>query len=242
MATRRVSSLHLVDRLAHQGIGFYICNNVRGKTAEIPATRRGWRYPWATVTCRGISQSPGDAVFSVHLKDICANRDNVYNVRHSLATRRRIVVSATRDSSSQRQPTLSNAEKKSLRQKAQRMHENLVTVNAGDKGLTVHFLSGLHDALKANQLVKVRMGCSRQEKKDKTEELERLLDCVCVHSIGSVVILYRQKGLSKPLELESLQKNDEGSARGVADGVVPKGNDITHSQKRSIPEEFKVIE
>jgi len=152
-----------------------------------------------------------------------------------------VIVSASREVSNQRQPLLSNAEKKVLRQKAQRMQDTLVTVNAGDKGLTVNFLSGLFDALKANQLVKVRMGCSRQEKKTKTEELERILDCVCVHSIGSVVILFRQKGLSMPQELADLLRDDADLAD---ENVVEKEahKDVNASARANIPDEFKVIE
>lgn len=150
----------------------------------------------------------------------------------------RLVVCAGREVSNQRQPVLSNAEKKVLRQKAQRMQDSLVTVNAGDKGLTVNFLSGLFDALKANQLVKVRMGCSRQEKKDKVGEIERILDCVCVHSIGSVVILFRQKGLSMPGELEGLLQSDDVSDVDV--GKQDKKDDGV-LKSVAIPDEFKVI-
>lgn len=150
----------------------------------------------------------------------------------------RLVVCAAREVSNQRQPVLSNAEKKVLRQKAHRMQDSLVTVNAGDKGLTVNFLTGLFDALKANQLVKVRMGCSRQEKKDKVGEIERILDCVCVHSIGSVVILFRQKGLSIPGELEALLGRDDVSNVDV--GKQGKKDDAV-LKSITIPDEFKVI-
>jgi RNA-binding protein YhbY len=100
--------------------------------------------------------------------------------------------------SQQTQPKLTSAEKKALRTKSQRQNDSLVVVNCGANGLSQPFLEGLYDALRRNQMVKVRMGCSRQEKKDKEAEIEQRLDCVLIHSIGSTSIFFRQKGLSKP--------------------------------------------
>ena len=117
--------------------------------------------------------------------------------------------------SQQTQPKLTSAEKRALRTKSQQQNDSLVVVNCGAKGLTEPFLESLYDALRRNQLVKVRMGCSRQEKKDKEMEIEQRLDCVLVHSIGSTSIFFRQKGLSKP--------------RGLVGTVVLDGNHEIHN-------------
>jgi RNA-binding protein YhbY len=120
--------------------------------------------------------------------------------------------------SEQVQPKLTSAEKRALRTKSQQQNDSLVVVNCGAKGLTEPFLESLYDALRRNQLVKVRMGCSRQEKKDKEAEIEQRLDCVLVHSIGSTSIFYRQKGLSKPKGLAGTA-GDTGRGEEHADDV-----------------------
>lgn len=110
------------------------------------------------------------------------------------------------------QRELSSSEKKALRTKSQQLAQSLVTVNCGANGASVAFLSGLFSALQANTMVKVRLGCSRGAKEELTREICSALDCVCIHSIGSVVTLYRQKGLPKPPGLQQ-RENDEEKAR-----------------------------
>lgn len=194
------------------------------------------RHGMVTAMHRGFPNS----LHAYHSMLVCTFTSSSSSSSSVVSRRRSWVVSASREVSNQRQPKLSNAEKKVLRQKAQRMQDGLVTVNAGDKGLTVNFLSGLFDALKANQLVKVRMGCSREEKKGKTEELENMLDCVCVHSIGSVVILFRQKGLSMPDALVALLR-EGGDEEKEEENVQHQEDDDDDDGRKRIPDEFRVI-
>jgi len=107
------------------------------------------------------------------------------------------------------QRELSSSEKKALRTKSQQLAQSLVTVNCGANGASVAFLSGLFSALHANTMVKVRLGCSRGAKEELTKEICSALDCVCIHSIGSVITLYRQKGLPKPPGLQQRETDEE---------------------------------
>ena len=128
----------------------------------------------------------------------------------------RLVVAA----SQQTQPKLTSAEKKALRTKSQQQNDSLVVVNCGAAGLSQPFLEGLYDALRRNQMVKVRMGCSRQEKKDKEVEIASRLDCVCIHSIGSTSIFFRQKGLPAPIGLKTGHEHDGEDRDGHGAGNV----------------------
>ena len=143
----------------------------------------------------------------------------------------------------QTQPKLTSAEKNALRTKSQQKNDSLVVVNCGAKGLSEPFLESLYDALQRNQLVKVRMGCSRQEKKDKEVDIARRLDCVLIHSIGSTSIFFRQKGLSKPPGLAgSVSIGEDGS--NVADVATRKKSDgdrIRESKAVDGRPEFKVV-
>ena len=131
-------------------------------------------------------------------------------------------------------PELSSAEKKAKRAQAHRMGKSLVTCNMGAKGITLAWLESLFGTLRANQLVKVRLGGN--ERDATAEELCALLDCVCVQSIGSVLVLYRQKGLPDPVRLQRMREQDritrmEGSA---ADNQEENGSDTNGSQRNEI--------
>ncbi|KAI8110588.1 hypothetical protein M9435_002262 [Picochlorum sp. BPE23] len=140
------------------------------------------------------------------------------------------------------QPELSASEKKGLRTKSQQLAKQLVTVNLGAKGLTLPFYTGLFAALQSNQLVKVRMGCTREEKRQLTEEICDMLDCACVHSIGTTIVLYRSKGLPKPVKLQNMERvesnahveeDEEGHAHGK--------EEHTPSPSHPAPPEFTVL-
>lgn len=142
------------------------------------------------------------------------------------------------------QPTLSASEKKNLRTKSQQLAKQLVTVNLGAKGLTLPFFSGLYTSLLSNQLVKVRMGCTREEKQELTEHICDILDCACVHSIGTTVVLYRAKGLPKPLKLQNMERvensaHTEEDDEDNADGMENDGPSSPSSPPP--PPEFTVL-
>ncbi len=148
----------------------------------------------------------------------------------------------------QAQPKLTGAERSALRTKSQREKESLVVVNCGAKGLSEPFLESLYDALQRNQLVKVRMGCSRQEKKDKEADIARRLDCVLVHSIGSTSVFFRQKGLSRPPGLAGNggfgeEGGDGGDGEGVSTRKKSREARIGEAKAAAAarPEEFKVV-
>ena len=136
----------------------------------------------------------------------------------------RLVCSAA---SQQTQPKLSSADKKALRTKSQQQNDSLVVVQCGAAGLSQKFLEGLYEALRRNQLVKVRMGCSRQEKKDKEAEIVTRLDCVLIHSIGSTSIFFRQKGLSAPKGLRG------SGAEGGSEETEGEGRQDTAQRQQS---------
>lgn len=158
---------------------------------------------------------------------------------------RSLVCLASSPKTQQTQPKLTGAEKSALRTKSQREKESLVVVNCGAKGLSESFLESLYDALQRNQLVKVRMGCSRQEKKDKEEDIARRLDCVLIHSIGSTSVFFRQKGLSRPPGLARNGHDVEGGVEGEDVSARKKSREDRIGEAKAAaaarPEEFKVV-
>jgi len=147
------------------------------------------------------------------------------------------------------QPELSSAERKAKRAQAHRMGKSLVTCNMGAKGITLAWLESLFATIRANQLVKVRLGGN--DKIATAEELCALLDCVCVQSIGSVLVLHRQKGLPEPMRLQSMRGKHkvaismaEGQESGVdkVNGIQKyKMESTKHSHNPDGPPEFTII-
>lgn len=179
----------------------------------------------------------------VHVGEKRAQLNAAFAASHS---RSLIVVAASKTKhinvDKKYQPELSASEKKGLRTKSQQLAKQLVTVNLGAKGLTLPFYTGLFAALQSNQLVKVRMGCTREEKRQLTEEICDMLDCACVHSIGTTIVLYRSKGLPKPLKLQNMERvesnahteeDEEGHAHGKEES--------TPSPSHPAPPEFTVL-
>jgi RNA-binding protein YhbY len=97
-------------------------------------------------------------------------------------------------------PSLSSKEKKEKRVEAGRLvqEKRIVTIRAGKQGLTPAFLGDLFNTLQANELIKVKLATKGKEMKKEVAEMCVALDCVCVQNIGSMVILYREKGLAVP--------------------------------------------
>lgn len=146
-------------------------------------------------------------------------------------------------------PELSSTERKAKRSQAHRMGKSLVICNMGAKGITLAWLESLFATIRANQLVKVRLGGN--DKETTAEELCALLDCVCVQSIGSVIVLYRQKGLPEPMKLQRMREKNssaqvsENSEENKSDKVNGMRENQIENRKRSHnpdgPPEFTII-
>lgn len=152
------------------------------------------------------------------------------------------------DETKKYQPALSSKEKSLKRAESQRL--TLVTVNLGQKGLTDSFVEGLYAALEKNTLVKVRTGGYKKD--EATKELCDILDCECVHSIGSVITLYRQKGLPVPSKLQKIRStransDDDHDRQGLVQGSsrnekAPSRNDTNSQENKQPPPEFTVMD
>lgn len=139
------------------------------------------------------------------------------------------------------QRELSSAEKSSKRTQSQKLGKDLVVVNLGQKGVTDSFLAGLYTALKANTMVKVRAGGF--DKKETIDTLCEALDCVCIHSIGGTITLYREKGLPTPPKLQGALSVGASAADG---GKSAKSKRVLQKEQQNAaikdpPPEFKVI-
>lgn len=75
---------------------------------------------------------------------------------------------------------------------------NQLAHQIGGGGISPTVLAGMMDVLIKRQFVRIRCGTGGGERKALAKELERLLDCQCVHQIGHTITLYRQKGLARP--------------------------------------------
>jgi RNA-binding protein len=89
-------------------------------------------------------------------------------------------------------PHLTSGEKKKFRADAHRLTSanKLTTINLGQKGITLPFIQGAEAAIKANQLVKIRVNGNCDED-DIVQQLCGKLSAAVVQQIGSTVTLYR---------------------------------------------------
>ena len=85
---------------------------------------------------------------------------------------------------------LTNAKVRELKATAQRMK---ATLEVGKEGLSPKFLAALDEALKHHELVKVKFGQFKEEKKTLTPQLAEKSGSYLVTRVGNVVVLYRPK-------------------------------------------------
>ena len=85
---------------------------------------------------------------------------------------------------------LSNREIRELKARAQRLRP-LVTL--GKEGLSDAFLQSLHDALSHHELVKVKLGEGKKEKKTIAPLLATKTSAHLIMRVGHVVVLFRRK-------------------------------------------------
>ncbi|MEM7541334.1 MAG: YhbY family RNA-binding protein [Pseudomonadota bacterium] len=85
--------------------------------------------------------------------------------------------------------TLTNAHRRTLKSKAQRLKP---VVWVGQKGLTDAVLAEIDHALDAHQLVKVKMrGSEKVQRAKDIETMTSILDVDLVNAVGATVVIYR---------------------------------------------------
>lgn len=84
---------------------------------------------------------------------------------------------------------LKGSQRKYLRSQA---HHLKPLVIIGAKGLTSHFIGSVDLALKDHELIKVKFGEFKEEKKAISEEIAQTTKSELVGLIGNIAILYRQ--------------------------------------------------
>ncbi len=89
---------------------------------------------------------------------------------------------------------LTNAQVRELKARAQRLK---AMVKIGKDGLSPRFLAALDEALKHNELLKVKFDDFKEQKKELTPQLAEKTGSHLVTRVGNVVVLYRPKP-SKP--------------------------------------------
>lgn len=86
--------------------------------------------------------------------------------------------------------SLTNAQKRNFKAQAQRMK---ATLEVGKEGVSPKFLAALDDALKRQELVKVKFGQFKEEKKELSPQLAEKSGSQLITRVGNVVVLYRPK-------------------------------------------------
>lgn len=85
---------------------------------------------------------------------------------------------------------LTNAQTRTFKAQAQRLK---ATLEVGKEGLSPKFLAALDDALKRLELVKVKFGQFKEQKKELAPQLAEKSGSHLVTRVGNVVVLYRPK-------------------------------------------------
>ena len=85
---------------------------------------------------------------------------------------------------------LTNAQIRSFKSQAQRLK---ATLEVGKEGLSPKFLAALDEELKRHELVKVKFGQFKEEKKSLTPILAEKSGSHLITRVGNVVVLYRPK-------------------------------------------------
>lgn len=85
---------------------------------------------------------------------------------------------------------LTNAEKRDLRARAQRLEP---VVKLGHGGVTEAFLKSMDEALTTHGLVKLRFGDFKEEKKTLAPEIAEKTGSELVARVGNVAVYFRRK-------------------------------------------------
>ena len=87
-------------------------------------------------------------------------------------------------------PALNNAQVRDLKARGQLLKPAL---KVGKEGLTPQFLTALDDALKHNELLKVKFDHHKEQKKELARQIAEKTRSQIVMRVGNVVVLYRPK-------------------------------------------------
>lgn len=153
-------------------------------------------------------------------------------------------------------------EVKELRSQANTLarDKELINVQIGANGLTQNVVIAIMDVLAKHQFVRVKMGegCGL-ERGALAHALQQYLDCVCVHTIGFTVTLYRDARHPRPSNLpehlgvgtsSEVVAAEPASSRGAAaapqqPAAKKKSNKLPAKQKRQaraqLPPEFSEV-
>ena len=85
---------------------------------------------------------------------------------------------------------LTNAQIRTLKAQAQRLK---ASVKIGKDGLSPAFIAALDEALKHNELIKVKFDDFKEQKKELAPQLAEKTSSHLVTRVGNVVVLYRPK-------------------------------------------------
>jgi len=85
---------------------------------------------------------------------------------------------------------LTNAQIRALKAQAQRLK---ATLKVGKEGLSPQFLAALDETLKRHELIKVKFGEFKEQKKELAPQLAEKSRSRLVTRVGNVVVLYRPK-------------------------------------------------
>ena len=88
---------------------------------------------------------------------------------------------------------LTNAQIRDLKARAQRLK---ATLKVGKEGLSTPFLAALDEALKRQELVKVKFDDFKDQKKELTPQLAEKTASHLVTRVGNVAVLFRPKSPS----------------------------------------------
>lgn len=92
---------------------------------------------------------------------------------------------------------LNAADRKALRAQA---HHLDPVVMIGEAGLTRAVVEETDRALRAHELIKVRvLGDDREQRRTMADELCSVLGCASVQSIGKLLVLYRPRPIEEPV-------------------------------------------
>jgi RNA-binding protein len=86
--------------------------------------------------------------------------------------------------------SLTNAQVRDLKAQAQRLK---ATLKVGKEGLSPQFLAALDEALKHNELIKVKFDEFKEQKKELSPQLAEQSSSHLVTRVGNVAVLYRPK-------------------------------------------------
>jgi RNA-binding protein len=85
--------------------------------------------------------------------------------------------------------TLSGSQRKYLRGMA---HSTKPAIHIGKEGLSESVLDAIENAIKARELIKVKIAADREERERLVPVLEEHLGAECVGTIGHMAILFRE--------------------------------------------------